>query len=166
MVRLCFSDPAISLPQRAEKFVIPTEYVVWASCLRTIDVVGGVIGLWQGVVIAQSWIDGNITHLSFENLVGHCLLVLDICSAQLVVVLPDFSGLAYFLQKSKRKLTSWLTMSPVKIVKLMSSTLKNDGIDLKEDSARSGGESQYKYPNLEAGTEALLTPVCNLVLVE
>ena len=35
-------------------------------------------------------------------------------------------------------------MSPVKIVKLMSSTLKNDGIDLKEDSARSGGESQYK----------------------
>ena len=166
MVRFCFSDPAISLPQRAEKLVIPTEYIVWASCLLTIDVVGGVIGLWQRVVIAQSWIDGNVTHLSFENLIGHGLLILDICSAQLVVILPGFSGLAAFQQKSERKLTSWLTMSPVKIVKLMSSTLKNDGIDLKEDSARSGGESQYKYPNLEAGTEALLTPVCNLVLVE
>ena len=57
-------------------------------------------------------------------------------------------------------------MSPVKMVKLISSTLKNEGIDLKEDNARSGGESQYKYPNLEAGTEALLTPVSSLVLVE
>ena len=57
-------------------------------------------------------------------------------------------------------------MSPVKMVKLMSSTLKNEGMDLKEDNARSGGESQYKYPNLEAGTEALLTPVCSFVLVE
>ena len=46
--------------------------------------------------------------------------------------------------KSEKKLTSWLTMSPVKMVKLISSTLKNEGIDLKEDNARSGGESQYK----------------------
>ncbi len=57
-------------------------------------------------------------------------------------------------------------MSPVKMVKLISSTLKKEGIDLKEDKAKSGGESQYKYPNLEAGTEALLTPVSSLVLVE
>ena len=46
--------------------------------------------------------------------------------------------------ESEMKLTSWLTMSPVKMVKLISSTLKNEGIDLKEDNARSGGESQYK----------------------
>ena len=46
--------------------------------------------------------------------------------------------------KSESKLTSWLTMSPVKMEKLISSTLKNEGIDLKEDNARSGGESQYK----------------------
>ena len=57
-------------------------------------------------------------------------------------------------------------MSPVKIVKLISSTLKKEGMDLNDDNARSGGESQYRYPNLEAGTEALLTPVCNFVLVE
>ena len=45
-------------------------------------------------------------------------------------------------ENGKGWLTSWLTMSPVKMVKLMSSILKNDGIDLKEDNARSGGESQ------------------------
>ena len=47
-------------------------------------------------------------------------------------------------QKREMKLTSWLTMSPVNMVKLISSTLKKEGIDLKEDNARSGGESQYK----------------------
>ena len=47
-------------------------------------------------------------------------------------------------EKKEKELTSWLTMSPVKMVKLISSTLKKEGIDLKEDNARSGGESQYK----------------------
>lgn len=47
-------------------------------------------------------------------------------------------------EKWERKLTSWVTMSPVKMVKLTSSTLKKEGMDLKDDNARSGGESQYK----------------------
>ena len=87
MVRFCCSDPAISLPHGAEEVVVPAEDIVCASCLLTIDVVGGVVGLWQRVVIAQSWIDGNVAHFSFEDLVSYSLLVLNVCSAQLVIIL-------------------------------------------------------------------------------
>ena len=91
MIRLCFRDPAISFPHGTEKVIVPAENIICASCLLAIDVIWGVIRLWQRVVIAQGWIDGDVTHLSFEYLVGHGLLVLDVCSTQLVIILPIYS---------------------------------------------------------------------------
>lgn len=60
---------------------------------------------------------------------------------------------------------SWLTMSPVNMEKLSFVGSKNWLIESNADRARSGGESQYRYPYLEAGTDALLTPVFKFVFI-
>lgn len=56
-------------------------------------------------------------------------------------------------------------MSPVKMEKETFLVLKNCGIVEKAESAKSGGASQYRYPNLEAGTLAFWFVVCSFELV-
>lgn len=38
-------------------------------------------------MVAQCWIDGHVSHFSFEDCIGHILFIFNISSTQLIIIL-------------------------------------------------------------------------------